>query len=100
MRKISTMLTGRKAVLISIPFLFALLISLFVILSAKILPPKLPLFYSLPWGENQLASREQLLIIPAIISLIALTNLALSWQLHPYLKWYYCRHRLLPVSYC
>lgn len=48
-----------------------------------LLPPRLPLFYSLSWGENQLASPPQLLIIPGSILLTALVNLTVSWQLHP-----------------
>ena len=67
----------------STPILIALLISLFIAFSTKFLPPKLPLFYSLPWGEQQLAQNQQLLIIPAIMALIALCNLLISWQLHP-----------------
>lgn len=55
----------------------------FVLISAKFLPPKLPLFYSLPWGEKQLANKQQLLIIPALIFLVTLCNLIFSWQLHP-----------------
>ncbi|MBI2017582.1 hypothetical protein HYS92_00880 [Candidatus Daviesbacteria bacterium] len=56
---------------ISIPIIF------------RILPEKLPLFYSLAWGEIQLASHEQFFILPASIILVTLINLFLSWQLHP-----------------
>lgn len=66
-----------------IPLFLSLFISLFIAFSAKFLPPKLPLFYSLPWGETQLVNHSQLLIIPAIISLVTLCNLIISWQLHP-----------------
>ncbi len=48
----------------------------------QFLPQKLPLFYSLPWGDQQLATRQQFLIIPAITSLVTLLNLSFSWQLH------------------
>lgn len=47
-----------------------------------LLPAKLPLFYSLPWGEKQLAGINQFLILPAIILLIILINLTLVWHLH------------------
>lgn len=67
----------------TIPLFLSLFTSLFITISAKFLPPKLPLFYSLPWGDKQLVSHSQLLIIPATISLIALCNLIISWQLHP-----------------
>ncbi len=53
-----------------------------VLFLGKFLPSKLPLFYSLPWGERQLATQTQLLIIPAISACITLVNLTLFWQLH------------------
>ena len=65
-----------------LPFLLSILIALSIVLLSKSLPPKLPLFYSLPWGEKQLASHQQLLIIPSLITLVALCNLVISWQLH------------------
>jgi len=64
------------------PILLALFITLFIAIFANFLPPKIPLFYSLPWGDSQLGSKEQLLILPAIIVLITLSNLIISWQLH------------------
>lgn len=69
--------------IITIPIFSSLLIALFILIFAKLLPPKLPLFYSLPWGEKQLADHQQLLIIPASIILVTLNNLIISWQLHP-----------------
>jgi len=68
--------------IVFIPLVLALLITLFITIYARFLPPKLPLFYSLPWGEKQLAGSLQLLIIPAAISLVTLSNLIISWQLH------------------
>lgn len=47
------------------------------------MPPKLPLFYSVAWGEGQLATHQQFFIVPASIILIAPLNLIISWQLHP-----------------
>lgn len=38
------------------------------------LPPQIPLFYSLPWGEEQLASPVSVLILPGGIFLIILFN--------------------------
>lgn len=69
--------------IIAIPLFSAGLIALFILIFAKSLPPKLPLFYSLPWGEKQLVNHQQLLIIPASITLVTLCNLIISWQLHP-----------------
>lgn len=65
------------------PLILSLILGLFIVLSGNLLPPKLPLFYSLPWGDNQLATRWQFLIIPSSIILITLFNLIVSWHLHP-----------------
>ena len=64
------------------PIILSIVLSLIILFFFKNLPPKLPLLYSLPWGEKQLVSHQQFLIIPAVITLIALLNLVLSWQLH------------------
>lgn len=53
-----------------------------ILLFFKFLPPQLPLFYSLPWGDAQLTTHQQFFIIPASIILTVLLNLAISWQLH------------------
>lgn len=66
----------------TLPLLLALIIALFIAIFARILPPRLPLFYSLPWGDSQLVNIQQLLILPASIALISLFNLIISWQLH------------------
>lgn len=39
------------------------------------LPPQVPLFYSLPWGEDQLASSSSIFTIPGSVFLIIITNL-------------------------
>lgn len=61
----------------------SLLLSLIILSLFKFLPLQLPLFYSLPWGEEQLATHQQFLIVPSVITLITLLNLSFSWQLHP-----------------
>lgn len=52
----------------------------FIILAItfKRLPPSIPLYYSLPWGEEQLAKPSDLFIIPFSIMIIFLLNLILS----------------------
>ncbi|MBI2338347.1 hypothetical protein HYU95_04150 [Candidatus Daviesbacteria bacterium] len=65
------------------PLALSLAVTLTIITVLKFLPSKLPLFYSLPWGEGQLATHQQFLIIPASIVLITPLNLIISWQLHP-----------------
>jgi uncharacterized membrane protein len=42
------------------------------------LPEKVPLFYSLPWGNNQLAEKVMLFLIPVIMMLINISNSAMS----------------------
>ncbi len=65
------------------PLLLAIIISLTIAATFKLLPSKLPLFYSVTWGEGQLAAKTQFLILPASIIFITLLNLIISWQLHP-----------------
>lgn len=57
------------------------LLGTFVFLD-RILPDKVPLFYSLPWGQAQLVSKQQLFILPLILILISLVNALLAFQLH------------------
>lgn len=68
---------------IALPLLLSLLITVLIFTAFKLLPGRLPLFYSLPWGDNQLATHQQFLIIPASIGAVAFFNLIISWQLHP-----------------
>lgn len=42
------------------------------------LPPQVPLFYSLPWGEQQLVSPLYLLLFPAICVAVGLVNLTIG----------------------
>lgn len=66
-----------------ISFIFALLVSLAFLSSYKKLPHQIPLFYSLSWGQNQLVDLTQFMILPGLIILFTLTNLIISWHLHP-----------------
>jgi hypothetical protein len=61
----------------------ALFISLYLVINFSLFPPQIPLFYSLQWGESRLAAPTQLTIIPAVIVLVNLINLFISWHLHP-----------------
>lgn len=60
----------------------SLIISLVIFFGLRYLPAKLPLFYSLPWGNGQLATHQQFFVIPISIISVTLLNIALSWQLH------------------
>lgn len=71
-----TIWIGSSALILSI------ILTLLILFLFKFLPPKLPLFYSLPWGEKQLAIHQQFLIIPASITIATLVNLIISLQLH------------------
>lgn len=47
------------------------------------LPSRLPLFYSLPWGQSQLVDKQQFFILPAVLLLTVLINTFVSLHLHP-----------------
>lgn len=69
-----------------VPLLVSLLITclmvLLIIIFYNQLPPKLPLFYSLPWGETQLVAKQQFFLLPIILLLIILINTFIVSQLH------------------
>lgn len=52
-------------------------LSVLIFLSFR-LPPQVPLFYSQPWGEEQLASAGLLFLLPAVAFLILLINFLAS----------------------
>lgn len=54
-------------------FSFVLMIIVFLI-KVNNLPPQIPLFYSLPWGENQLAETWMIFIIPILMILFIFIN--------------------------
>ncbi len=64
-----------------LPFALALVITISLPLLSNQLPNRLPLLYSLPWGESQLVNLGQVLILPASIVLISLVNLVIYWRL-------------------
>lgn len=52
-----------------------------IFITWKKIPPFIPLFYSLPWGEEQLAPKMGLVILVCGLSLIYFTNMSLSYFL-------------------
>lgn len=58
--------------------LFGLTSLILIILKRPGLPPQVPLFYSRPWGEEQLASKDHLFLIPITILGILIANLLLA----------------------
>ncbi len=77
------------------PLILSLIMTVVILILFRFLPSKLPLFYSLPWGEEQLATSQQFLIIPASISAVALLNLTVSWQLHSSQSFF---KKILPIA--
>lgn len=65
------------------PLILSLILTLIITIFFKSLPAKLPLFYSAPWGEKQLATHTEFLILPASIIAITLLNFTITSQLHP-----------------
>lgn len=63
-------------------FISVIIILSLYFFSVNVLPTRLPLFYSLPWGQNELTNKSSLLILPAIITTVVLINMLLAWQLH------------------
>ena len=45
-----------------------------IIFFFPLLPPQVPLYYSRPWGDNQLASPSSLFLLPAISFFFLLLN--------------------------
>lgn len=60
----------------------ALFISAVLLIFSSQLPSKLPLFYSLPWGEKQLVNQFGFFILPIILIVFSLINFTLALQLH------------------
>lgn len=71
-----------QTVVQTLPIILSLILTILILSTQRFLPFHMPLFYSLSWGEGQLATIPQFLIIPAIISCITLINLMIIWQLH------------------
>lgn len=59
-------------------FLFSFLAVGITWLSYRLLPEKIPLFYSRPWGEEQLASKPLFFLIPGIVFTFTLINSSLA----------------------
>ncbi len=55
-------------------FSFIILQLVFIIFKFNDLPQQIPLYYSLPWGEGQLASAASIFILPTFCIIILLFN--------------------------
>ncbi len=71
---------------LSIPLGLTIFCVLFILVTFLILfstlPQNIPLFYSLPWGSNQLTSKQNILLLPAILASTVGVNLIIYSQLH------------------
>lgn len=67
----------------ALTLLSVLLLLTFFLITYRSLPGKIPLFYSRPWGQPELVIKLQFLLLPSILTLVALTNYGLATQLHP-----------------
>lgn len=47
-----------------------------------LLPPKLPLFYSLPWGQSQLVAKPEFVLLPGMLLILTLVNSLIVYHLH------------------
>lgn len=77
--KIATFLTDRtigRLVKMSV-ILLVFQIIIFLLLLSR-LPPVVPLFYSLPWGETQLAPAIYLFFFPAVTALSGCVNVVVA----------------------
>lgn len=70
-----------QTVIIVSPIILSFIIAILILLLQSFLPFKMPFFYSLTWGEEQLATLPQFLIIPALSLCFTLINLMVTWQL-------------------
>ena len=50
----------------------------YLFLQFNVLPPQVPLFYSLPWGEPELAGASSLFLLPLLSLVIFLLNSVLA----------------------
>ena len=66
-------------------FIFLLFQLLVILIFWRKLPPEVPLFYSQPWGKEQLASPWMLLILPGLTLVVFLINFAFSSLTKKYL---------------
>ena len=61
-----------------VTFIFILSSLLFIVLKFGILPPYVPIFNQLPWGEDRLGSTLMIFLPVAGVIIISLTNIFIS----------------------
>lgn len=64
--------------LASLSFLFSFLVLGIIGLSYRLLPEKIPLFYSRPWGREQLAQKQLFFLVPGLMLGSSVLNFCLA----------------------
>jgi hypothetical protein len=67
---------GRSSYLASLAFVLVMLLLITLMLGS--LPPSVPLYFTLPWGEARLAPKLMLYILPIITLVLIVFNLGLG----------------------
>ncbi len=58
---------------------FLLIAQVLIIVSVwRFLPPEIPLFYSRPWGKDQLVNYPGIIILPAICLIVLFANMVVA----------------------
>lgn len=78
MQKIKLQIDNYSRIFFAGAFVIAVIEGLLIILVRSKLPPQVPLYYSLPWGDSQLTSPHALWWLPAICIVIIVVNLIIS----------------------
>lgn len=63
---------------LNLAFVFVVIGFLFILIFWQKLPPVIPLYYSLTWGEDQLAPTFSIFILPLFSALILILNFVLN----------------------
>lgn len=84
MKEIFKIVLGDRILLIGflISFILIILTLIYILIFYKNLPPFVPLFNQLPWGETKLGEKYQIFIPLLITFLIAIINCFLSFAFY------------------
>jgi len=84
MKEILNNLKSDKTMLwgFTVSFLFLLLNGFYFFINYSNLPPYLPIYNQMPWGEERLGTKDQLLIPLIIATVIFLTNFLISYLIY------------------
>lgn len=85
MKKYFNYLRGDRLILrlFSIGFLLTIITIVYILLNYSKLPPLLPVFNQLPWGEQRLSSTWGIFIPSGVVLVILITNIVISSLAYP-----------------